>query len=427
MAASELSRLIDQVAKEKGIEREVLVDVLEVAMLQAAKKKLGIEHDVEAQYNDESGEVELFEFKTVVDSSAVDLFDDEIEIDINEARDLDPDCKVDDQLGIKIDSGDFGRIAAQTAKQVIIQKVRDAEREIIFGEFKDRKGEVINGIVQRWERGDIIVNLGRTDAILPQKEQVPREGYTQGDRVRALIIDVALTPKGPRIVLSRAHPDLVRKLFEQEVPEIYEGIVEIRAIAREPGGRTKIAVASRDPDIDPVGACVGVKGSRVQSVVQELRGEKIDIVPWSPDSAKFICSALAPAEISKVVIDEKSHAMKIIVDDDQLSLAIGRKGQNVRLAARLAGWKIDIMGLSEADKIAREAKRILGRIQGLGEIQIEALVNANYTHLETIIDADLEHIALVPGLDADKALTLKENAKRALVVLKEEEAAAAAA
>ncbi|MCA9771181.1 MAG: transcription termination/antitermination protein NusA, partial [Myxococcales bacterium] len=360
--ASELSRLIDQVSKEKGVDREVLVDVLEVAMLTAAQKKLGIEREIEAQYNEDLGEVELFEFKTIVD----DLFDEDIEIHIDEARHLDPECHIGDQLGLKIESSDFGRIAAQTAKQVIIQKVRDAEREIIFGEYKDRRGEVVNGIVQRWERGDIIVNLGRADAILPQREQVPREGYTQGDRIRALIVDVSLTPRGPRIVLSRAHPDLVRHLFEQEVPEIYEGIVEIRAIAREAGGRTKIAVSSRDLDIDPVGACVGVKGSRVQSVVQELRGEKIDIVPWSPDQAKFVCNALAPADISKVIIDEKSMAMRIIVDDDQLSLAIGRKGQNVRLAAKLAGWKIDIVGTSEAEKVAREARRNLGRIEGLG-------------------------------------------------------------
>lgn len=346
-----LNHVIDQVVKDKGVDREVLVEALESAVLSAANKKFRNTRDIEAHYNSDIGEVELFEFVVVVD----EVQDSYKEIDIEEAQEIDPDVQCGDSLGMKMDSSGFSRIAAQTAKQVIVQKVREAEREGIYNEFKDRVGELVNGIVRRYERGDLIVDLGRAEAILPRREQIPRESYRQADRVRAYISDVRMSPKGPQIILSRAHPQLVVELFKTEVPEIAEGIVEIVSCAREPGSRAKIAVVSHDPDVDPVGACVGMRGSRVQNVVSELRSEKIDIVPWSPDMARFACSALAPAEVSRVYVDNEEEAMEVIVPDDQLSLAIGKKGQNVRLAARLLGWKIDIKSESRAAELADEA------------------------------------------------------------------------
>jgi N utilization substance protein A len=339
-----LKHTIDQIVKEKGIDKKIILDALEQAVLSAANKKYRNTRDLEAHYNEEIGEVELFEFVTVVD----EVHDSYKEIDLEEAKEVDPDVEVGDSLGMKIDASDFTRIAAQTAKQVIIQKVREAERETIYEEFKDRKGELVNGIVRRFERGDIIVDLGRVEAILPHNEQAPREVYRQGDRIKALISDIRLTPKGPQILLSRTNPSLLAKLFEAEVPEISEGIVEIKGVVRDPGSRSKIAVYSHDSSVDPVGACVGMRGTRVQNVVSELRGEKIDIIPWSDDIARFACNALAPAVVSKVYIDEETRSMEIIVSDDQLSLAIGKRGQNVRLAARLTGWKTDIKSETKA-------------------------------------------------------------------------------
>jgi len=339
-----LNHIIDQVVKDKGIDRTVLVEALESAVLSAANKKYRNTRDLEAHYNDEMGEVELFEFVTVVG----EVEDSYKEIDLEEAREIDPDVEIGDSLGMKMDASNFSRIAAQTAKQVIIQKVREAEREGVFNEFKDRVSELVNGIVRRYERGDLIVDLGRAEALLPHREQVPRENYRQGDRVRGYISEVKMSPKGPQIILSRTHPGLVATLFHFEVPEIAEGIVEIKSVAREPGSRAKIAVLSHDPDVDPVGACVGMRGSRVQNVVSELRGEKIDIIPWTPDIARFACSALSPAEVTRVYVDNEEQAMEIIVPDDQLSLAIGKKGQNVRLAAKLTGWKIDIKSETRA-------------------------------------------------------------------------------
>jgi N utilization substance protein A len=368
-----LNHIIDQVVKDKGIDRAILVEALESAVLSAANKKYRNTRELEAHFNDEMGEVELFEFVTVVE----EVQDSYKEIDLEEAREIDPDVEVGDSLGMKMDASNFSRIAAQTAKQVIIQKVREAEREGVFNEFKDRVGELVNGIVRRYERGDLIVDLGRAEALLTHREQVPRENYRQGDRVRAYIADVKMSPKGPQIILSRTHPGLVAALFHFEVPEIAEGLVEIKAVAREPGSRAKIAVVSHDPDVDPVGACVGMRGSRVQNVVSELRGEKIDIIPWTPEPARFACSALAPAEVSRVYVDDEGQALEIIVPDDQLSLAIGKKGQNVRLAAKLTGWKIDIKSetraaeaeleeirqgevAAEADALAAEADALAG-------------------------------------------------------------------
>ena len=339
-----LKHIIDQIVKEKGIDRDIVVEALEQAVLSAANKKYRNTRDLEAHYNPEVGEVELFEFVTVVD----EVMDSYKEIDLEEAREIDPDVEVGDSLGMKMDASGFTRIAAQTAKQVIIQKVREAERETIFSEFKDRIGELVNGVVRRFEKGDLVVDLGRAEALLSNKEQAPREVYRQGDRIKALIMDIRMTPKGPQIILSRTHPGVLAKLFEAEVPESAEGIVEIKSVVREPGSRSKIAVYSHDSDVDPVGACVGMRGSRVQNVVSELRGEKIDIIPWSEDPARFACNALQPAAVSKVYIDEENKALEIIVADDQLSLAIGKKGQNVRLAAKLTGWRIDIKSETRA-------------------------------------------------------------------------------
>ena len=349
-----LNHIIDQVVKDKGIDRAVLVEALEAAVLSAANKKYRNTRDLEAHFNHEIGEVEVFEFVTVVD----EVENSYQEIDITEAKEIDPDVENGDSLGMKMDASSFSRIAAQTAKQVIIQKVREAEREGVFNEFKDRLGELVNGIVRRYERGDLIIDLGRTEALLPHREQVPRENYRQGDRVRAYISDVRMATKGPQIILSRTHPGLLIELFRMEVPEVAEGIVEIKAVSREPGSRAKIAVASSDPDVDPIGACVGMRGARVQNVVSELRGEKIDIINWTPDIARFACSALSPAEVTRVYVDNEEESLEMIVPDDQLSLAIGKKGQNVRLAAKLTGWKIDI--ISETRAAEAELEELTG-------------------------------------------------------------------
>ncbi|MGD8386510.1 MAG: transcription termination factor NusA, partial [Desulfobacteraceae bacterium] len=297
---SELQRVIDQVSREKGLDREVLIQTLEEAVKAAARKKMGPTYDLEVTFNEELGEIEVFEFKEVVE----EVEDENLQISVEEARKLDPEFELGDSVGVKMDTDRFGRIAAQSAKQVVMQRLREAERNIVYDDFKDRRGEIIHGIVQRFDKGSIIANLGRAEAELPSKEQIPRETYRQGDRIRAYILDVKQFSRGPQIILSRTHPNFLSALFENEVPEIAERIVTIVQVAREPGSRSKIAVSSKDPDIDPVGACVGMKGSRVQAVVQELRGEKIDIVTWDADPAKFIVNALSPAEIVRVIVDE---------------------------------------------------------------------------------------------------------------------------
>ncbi|MDO9309687.1 MAG: transcription termination factor NusA [Deltaproteobacteria bacterium] len=338
-----LKHAIEQLVKEKGIDRQVVLEAMEQAVLTAANKKYRNTRDLEAHYNHESGEVELFEFVTVVE----EVQDSYKEICLEEAHEIDPEAEVGDSLGEKLDSSGFSRIAAQTAKQVIIQKVRDAERETIYNEYNDRIWEVITGMVRRFEKGELLIDLGRAEAVLPAKEQMPREVYRPGDRIRAIITEIRMTTKGPQIMLSRTHPSMLAKLFEAEVPEIAEGIVEINAIVRDPGSRAKIAVSSNDRDVDPVGACVGMRGARVQNVVSELRGEKIDIIPWSEDIARFACNSLSPAQVSKVFVDEEKRVLEIIVPDDQLSLAIGKRGQNVSLAARLTGCRIDIKSESK--------------------------------------------------------------------------------
>jgi N utilization substance protein A len=402
----DLVRIIDQVGKDKGIDRDVIIDTLEKAMVSAARRKLGAEREIEAKFNPQTGEIELFEFKTVVEGRPAD----DTQISLQDAVRHDPECEVDDQIGLKIDTKEFGRIAAQTAKQVIIQEVRGAERQMVYDEYRDRKGEIVHGIVRRVEKGNLIVDLGRAEAILPRKEQVPREMFRINERIRAYVLDVLREAKGPQIILSRACTEFLIKLFEQEVPEIHENIVRIEAAAREPGARSKIAVSSRDSDVDPVGACVGMRGSRVQAVVQELRGEKIDIVPFSEDSVRYVCAALAPAQVVRVMIDDASRSMDVIVPDDQLSLAIGKKGQNVRLAVQLTRFRIDIKSESYMRQVQREIAEALSVVEGAGEYEAKLLMDHGVASLQELAEADIELLAAIPGVSESGAAQVKERA-----------------
>ena len=386
---TDLGRLIEQLGKDKGIDRAVVIDAIEQGMELAARKKYGTYREIEAKYNEEVGEVELYEFKEVVNDE--EFVDEEVEIKLTEALALDPEAQLNDSIGRKLEGGDLGRIAAQTAKQIITQRVRDAEREIIFNEFEQRKGEIASGIARRVERGAIVVDLGRTEAYIPPREQIPGEVYKPGDRIQGYIADVRASTRGPQIIMSRADERYLMKLFEVEVPEIYDGIVEIVAAAREPGQRAKIAVRSKDSAVDPVGACVGMKGSRVQNIVQELRGEKIDIVNYDDDVARFVCNALAPAEISKVFIDEGNREMEVVVPDTQLSLAIGKKGQNVRLAAKLTHWKLDI--LSETNMAAKTAQASIFNlmlIPGMSETMAQNIYQSGFSSVQILAEADQE-------------------------------------
>ena len=404
---SNLSYVIDQVGKDKGIDRKVIIEALEQAVLTASRKKYGHQGEIEVHYNEEAGEVELFQFKQVVE----EVTNPSTEISLEEASELDSEAQIGDSLGVKLNT-DFGRIGAQTAKQVIIQKVRDAERENVYNEFKDRKGDLVSGTVQRMEKGNLYINIGRGEAVLFSKEQIPGETYRQGERLRAYILDVQKNSKGPQIFLSRTHPGFVIKLFEMEVPEISEGVIKIISAAREPGERAKISVYSSNRDVDPVGACVGMKGSRVQSVVSELRGERIDIIPWSQDQAKYVCNALAPAKISRVYIDEENRHMEVVVADDQLSLAIGKKGQNVRLASKLSGWKIDIKSESRMEKISGE---ILERFKGLphiGDVGSRILYNEGFRSVKEVGEVDPEELVRLLEIEREKAVEIVEGAIR---------------
>jgi N utilization substance protein A len=407
---TELMRVIDQVSREKGVEREVLIKTIEEAVRAAARKKLGQNYDLEVSFNEEIGEIEIFEFKEVVEK----VSNENLEISLEEAKEIDPESELGDSLGIKMDTDVLGRIAAQSAKQVIMQRLREAERDIVYDDYKDRRGEIIHGIAQRFDKGAIVVNLGRTEAELPVKEQIPKESYKQGDRVRAYILDVKQFSRGPQIVLSRTHPNFLSALFENEVPEISEGIVRVIQVAREPGSRAKIAVNSKDGDVDPVGACVGMKGSRVQAVVQELRGEKIDIVTWDPDPAKFICNALAPAEIVRVIVDEANQTMEVVVPDDQLSLAIGKRGQNVRLASKLSGWNLDVTSETNYNAALKEAYNSLLQLDGVGEATASNLYQQGFRSMEEVAQASVTELTQVGGIGEEKAGKIIESAIRGM-------------
>ena len=410
MFIADIKRVVEQVSRDKGIDREVLINALEEAIKSAARKKFGNKIDIETHYNDKSGEIEVFQFKDVTEQ----VTEPDVEISLEEGRLLDPECEIGDSLGTKMDTATFGRIAAQSAKQVIIQKMKDAERDAVYSSYIDRKGEIINGIVQRFDRGDIIVNLGQTEGILPVREQIPRETYRRGDRIRAYILDILYETRGPQIVLSRTHTEFLINLFKTEVPEISEGIVQVMGAAREGGVRAKIAVASSDADIDPVGACVGMKGSRVQTVVQELRGEKIDIVPWHVDSAKYVCNALAPAEISRVIIDETNRAMEVIVPDEYLSIAIGKRGQNVRLASKLTQWRLDVKSESDYNQAMQEGYDSLVGLDGVSIGLADALYELGFYSIEELASASPEDLSSIRDIDQNQAMELIESANEAI-------------
>ena len=407
---SDLLKVLEQVGREKGVERDTLIQTLEEAVKAAARKKLGQNYDLEINFNEEMGEIEIFEFKEVVEK----VTNENLEITLEEANEIDPDAVIGDSLGIRMETDELGRVAAQSAKQVIMQRLREAERNIVYDDFKDRRGEIIHGIVQRFDKGAIIVNLGKAEAELPVKEQIPKESYKQGDRIRAYILEVKQFSRGPQIILSRTHPNFLSMLFENEVPEISEGIVSIIQVAREPGSRAKIAVTSKDIDVDPVGACVGMKGSRVQAVVQELRGEKIDIVTWDPDPAKFICNALAPAEIIRVIVDETNHSMVVVVPDDQLSLAIGRRGQNVRLASKISGWNLDVTSETEYNKDLKDSYNSLLSLEGVGEAIATELYQEGFRSIEDVASASVDELSHIDGLGDEEANELIATAKEYL-------------
>ncbi|MEP3265711.1 MAG: transcription termination factor NusA [Hyphomicrobiales bacterium] len=410
----ELLQIADAVAREKVIDREIVITAMEDAIQKAAKSRYGAETNINAEIDPKTGEIRLQRLLEVVDN----LEDSTTQIDIVTAQQQNPAATLGDFIGEPLPPLDFGRIAAQSAKQVIVQKVREAERDRQFDEFKDRIGEIINGTVKRVEYGNVIVDLGRGEAILRRDELIPREAFRYGDRVRAYVQDVRREQRGPQIFLSRNAPEFMTKLFAQEVPEIYDGIIEIRNVARDPGSRAKIAVISNDGSIDPVGACVGMRGSRVQAVVNELQGEKIDIIPWNMDQATFIVNALQPAQVSKVVIDEDQNRIEVVVPDEQLSLAIGRRGQNVRLASQLTGWDIDI--LTEEDESERRQKEFAERTSlfaaalDVDEVVAQLLASEGFGSLEEIAYVELDEIAFIEGFDDDTASELQSRAREHL-------------
>lgn len=407
----ELLQVADAVAREKVIDREIVLEAMEEAVQKAARAKYGHENDIRANIDRGTGEIRLARVIEVVE----EVENDAIQITPIDAQIQKPGAVVGDLIIDPLPPIDFGRIAAQTAKQVIVQKVREAERERQYEEYKGRVSEIVNGIVKRVEYGNVTVDLGKADAVVRRDEMLPRESFRQGDRIRAYIYDVRQEPRGPQIFLSRSHPQFMAKLFGQEVPEIYDGIIEVKAVARDPGSRAKIAVISNDSSIDPVGACVGMRGSRVQAVVNELQGEKIDIIQWSPDQASFIVNALAPAEVAKVVLDEDANRIEVVVPDDQLSLAIGRRGQNVRLASQLSGWDIDI--LTEDEESSRRQAEFTERTQifmealDVDETIAQLLAAEGFSSVEDVMYVDVAEIAEIEGFDEEIATELSRRAQ----------------
>jgi len=410
----ELLQIADAVAREKAIDKQIVIAAMADAIQKAARSRYGQETNIRADINPNTGEMKLQRLMEVVEN--VEEY--AKQISVKDARSRNPDAQVGDFIAEQLPPMDFGRIAAQSAKQVIVQKVREAERDRQFDEYKDRIGEIVNGTVKRVEYGNVIVDLGRGEAIIRRDELIPRENFKYGDRVRAYVYDVRREQRGPQIFLSRTHPQFMAKLFTMEVPEIYDGIIEIKSVARDPGSRAKIAVVSRDSSIDPVGACVGMRGSRVQAVVGELQGEKIDIIPWSPQAASFIVNALQPAEVAKVVLDEDAERIEVVVPDDQLSLAIGRRGQNVRLASQLTGWDIDI--LTEQEESERRQKEFVERSTlfmdslNVDEMVGQVLASEGFTSVEEVAYVDADEIASIDGFDEDTASEIQSRAREYL-------------
>jgi N utilization substance protein A len=407
---SELGKVIEQLGRDRGIEKSLVVGAIEQAFLVTARKKFGIQGEYEARYNEDDSEVEIFQYKNVVD----EVKDPIVEIGFDAAKELDGECEVGDQLGIKIENPNFSRVDIQTAKQIIFQKVRDAEREILFAEFKHREADLVSGIARRYERGNVIVDLGKADAILPRREIIYGEQFKPGDRIQAYLSEVVMTNRGPEIRLSRTSPMFLVKLFENEVPEIQDGTIEVKAAAREPGHRAKIAVFTEDRDIDPVGACVGMKGSRVQNIVNELQGEKIDIVKWNEEVDHFVRNALAPAEITSINKNNSEHVLDVIVEEDQLSLAIGRRGQNVRLAAMLSGWKVNIVSKSKLQEKVRLAVENLLQLEQINDAIAQVLVQGGLMSIIDLSATEAEDIAKIAGINIDEAKILIDAASAAI-------------
>ena len=416
----ELLQIADAVAREKSIDRRIVLQAMEDAIQKAAKSRYGAENDIRCEIDPRTGDTRLSRVLAVVEN----VENDATEISLEEAKRRNPEAKIGDLIAEPLPPLDFGRVAAQNAKQVIVQKVREAERERQYNEYKDRVGEIVNGTAKRVEYGNVIVDLGRAEGIIRRDEMIPRENVRYGDRVRAYIYDVRREQRGPQIFLSRARPEFMAKLFAMEVPEIYDGIVEIKSVARDPGSRAKIAVISKDSSIDPVGACVGMRGQRVQAVVNELQGEKIDIIQWRPDPAEFIVNALAPAEVTKVVLDEDSNRIEVVVPESQLSLAIGRRGQNVRLASQLTGWDIDI--LTEQEESERRQKEFAERSQmfmealDVDEVIAQLLVTEGFATVEEVAYVDLSEIAHIEGFDEDTAEEIQTRAREYLDRIEQE-------
>jgi N utilization substance protein A len=410
----DLIYVIEQIGREKGISKEVLFEALESALLSASKKTMGVSDNVRMHLDRQTGVLKVFARKKVVET----VSDPKLEITLADARALNSEAQMDDELELELAPQEFGRIAAQTAKQVILQRVRDAERDAVYSEFIDKEGRILRGVVHRIEKRNVIVELGKAEAVIPEREQIPGERYNPGDRVRAYVLEVKKTAKGPQVTLSRTHPGFLARLFETEIPEIAEGIVQVRAAAREPGERAKVAVASTRRDVDPIGACVGLRGTRIQVISRELRGEKIDIVEWSPDKATFVARALSPAKVSSVTVregdgEDGQPSVLIIVPDNQLSLAIGKKGQNARLAARLTGVRVDIKSESEVEEERRreeeeleQGRATLAAFAGVGPQLVEKLVEAGLFSPARIVRAGLEPLEAIPGVGEKKAAAL---------------------
>ncbi len=419
----EVLEALGQIAQEKNVDRALVIETLEIGLLSATKRRFGTSDNVEVNIDVNSGNIEVFATKSVVGDEEVE--DPALQIGLTAAREIEPGVKVNGEIRELLRFADFGRNAIQSTKQILIQRVREAEREKIYEDYQSRIGEIISGTVQQISHGDILINLGRTEAVIPLKEQIRKERYRQGDPIRAYLVNVLRTSKGPQVVLSRTHPQFLVKLFQFEVPEIYEGIIEIKAVAREPGERAKIAVYSNDARIDPVGACVGMKGSRVQAVVRELSNERIDIVPWSDDEAIFLSRALSPATVKRVVVDRNKTTMTAIVDDDQLSLAIGKSGQNARLAAQLTGWKVDIITETRFQELQDERAATfvpLTEVAGVGKVMLERLEAAGIQSANDLVDVSLVRLLDVPGIGestgakiqgaADEVVSVKVQAYR---------------
>lgn len=398
----ELKKAIDQISKDKGIDREMLIDTLEEAIRASVTKKYGDKMDIEVTFNEETGEIEVYQFKIVVE----EVEDPDTEILMADALKHDPNVELDDAIGFRLQVEDLGRIAAQSAKQVIIQRMRDAEQEIIYEEYKNRKGEIVSGIIQRRDRSGWIINLGRTEALLPKDKQIPRERFRQGDRVEGLIIDVRKEGRGPQIIITRSDPEYMVALFRREVPEVADGTVNIMGVARDPGLRAKVTVLSQDSNVDPVGACVGIRGSRIHSIVQELRGERIDIVLWSPDIATYAANALSPARISKIAIDDEEKSLEVVVPEDQLTPAIGKKGQNVKLAAKLLGWKIDIFTNTRFNKVHKN-RHLLEQLASAAQVSVADFTEAGFDSLESMAACTNEQLLDIQGISEENIGALR--------------------